>query len=162
MADEFTHLTKYIGKYQRHTFQNYDKFLWELGVMQPRRKVVMMSTNYFEVDYDIQSEMFCFTFSAILKNIKIKFKLEEEFEEKTVDGREIRTIVTKVGNSFIFKQTPKIFGEKVVNMTLEFTRRDCLLTSYVIGSNLDYVHRQLFIKKLASEHTRLQPWMMGV
>ena len=56
MADEFKHLTKYIGKYQRHTFQNYDKFLWELGVMQPRRKVVMMSTNYFEVDYDPQSE----------------------------------------------------------------------------------------------------------
>ena len=98
-----------------------------------------------------------------MKNIQIKFKLEEEFEEKTVDGREIRTIVTKVGSSFIFKQTPKIFGEKVVNMTLEFTSKDCLLTSYVIGSNLrDYVHKQLFIKKIASEYSRLQPWMMGV
>ena len=41
---------RYIGKFQRHTYQNYEKFLWELGVMQPRRKVVMMSTNYFEVE----------------------------------------------------------------------------------------------------------------
>ena len=159
MAD----FTKYIGKYQRHSYKNYDKFLWELGVMQPRRKVVMMSTNYFEVDYDPQSETWLFTFSAILKNIKLKFKLGIEFEEETVDGREVRTIATKLGNTFVFLQTPKIFGEKSVNLTLEFTRRDCLLTSYVIGSNLrDYVHRQLFIKKLDPPYSRLQPWMMGV
>ena len=47
-----------------------------------------------------------------MKSMELKFKLGEEFEETTPDGRAVSAIVTKEGDSFISVQTAKKEGEK--------------------------------------------------
>ena len=66
----------------------------------------------FQVTYDKDSETWLFKTSTILKSMELKFKLGEEFDEKAPDGREVRAIVTKEGDSFISVQTAKKEGEK--------------------------------------------------
>ena len=49
--------------------------------------------------------MWTFKTSTILKSMELKFKLGEEFEESTPDGREVKAIVTHEGDKSISVQT---------------------------------------------------------
>lgn len=56
---------------------------------------------------------------STFQNTDIKFKLGEEFDEETVDGRKVKTVMTLEGNKLIQKQggTPpstiiREFGER--------------------------------------------------
>ena len=72
----------------------------------------------------------------MLKSMELKFKLGEEFDEKSPDGREVKAIVTKEGDSFISTQTAKKEGEKSTKITREFKGDEVIQTSQVIGSDL--------------------------
>ena len=86
--------------------------------------------------YDTDSETWLFKTSTILKSMELKFKLGEEFDEKSPDGREVRAIVTKEGDSFISIQTAKKEGEKSTKITRQFDGDGMVCTSQVIGSDL--------------------------
>ena len=130
---------KYLGKYDRVSAEKYDEFLAELGVNFMLRKAATASSPVFEVSkkeagllhvvfvriltvnlfilvsqvtYDKDSETWLFKTSTILKSMELKFKLGEEFDEKAPDGRDVRAVVTKEGDSFISVQTAKKEGEK--------------------------------------------------
>ena len=130
---------KYLGKYDRVSVEKYDEFLSELGVNFMLRKAATASSPVFEVSkkeagllhvvfvriltvnlfilvsqvtYDKDSETWLFKTSTILKSMELKFKLGEEFDEKAPDGRDVRAVVTKEGDSFISVQTAKKEGEK--------------------------------------------------
>ena len=130
---------KYLGKYDRVSAEKYDEFLAELGVNFMLRKAATASSPVFEVSlkrpasdtwslsvslmsifsissfqvtYDKDSETWLFKTSTILKSMELKFKLGEEFDEKAPDGRDVRAVVTKEGDSFISIQTAKKEGEK--------------------------------------------------
>ena len=130
---------KYLGKYDRVSAEKYDEFLAELGVNFMLRKAATASSPVFEVSlkrpasdtwslsvslmsifsissfqvtYDKDSETWLFKTSTILKSMELKFKLGEEFDEKAPDGRDVRAVVTKEGDSFISTQTAKKEGEK--------------------------------------------------
>lgn len=50
------------------------------------------------------------------KNTEIKFKLGEEFDEETADGRKVKSVCTLDGNKLVQKQT----GEKDTTIEREF------------------------------------------
>merc|ERR1711981_156716 len=127
---------KYLGKYDRTGAEKYDEFLSELGVNFLLRKAATASSPVFEVTYDAAAETWFFKTSTILKSMELKFKLGEEFEEKTPDGREVKAIVTKEGDSFISIQTAKKEGEKSTKITRQFDGDGMVCTSQVIGSDL--------------------------
>lgn len=66
--------------------------------------------------------------SSTFKSTSISFKLDEEFEENTVDGRKVRTKITMDGNKFVQEQ----YGEKPTTIVREFTA-DELITTCTIG-----------------------------
>lgn len=55
--------------------------------------------------------------TSTFKNSEIKFKLGEEFDEETVDGRKVKSVCTLEGNKLIQMQK----GEKQSTIEREFT-----------------------------------------
>ena len=55
--------------------------------------------------------------TSTFKNSEIKFKLNQEFDEETIDGRQVKSVCTLEGNKLI--QTQK--GEKETTIEREFT-----------------------------------------
>ena len=84
---------KFIGKYNCVSAEHYNEFLQELGVNFVLRKAATASNPELEVTYDPISEVWLFRTSTLLKSIQLKFKLGEEFEEQTPDGRKVKAIV---------------------------------------------------------------------
>ena len=83
--------------------------------------------------------------STMLKSMELKFKLGEEFDEKTPDGRDVRALVTKEGDELITVQTAKKEGEKSTKSTRKFFDDKCVLTIEIIGT--DTVCTQTFTRK---------------
>jgi len=61
------------------------------------------------------------TTKTSLKAIELKFKLGEEFEEDTTDGRKSKTTVNMDGDKLITNQKAIKSGEKDVLVVREFT-----------------------------------------
>ena len=80
--------------------------------------------------------------STTLKSMELKFKVGENFEETTADGRNVNSIVTIDGNKLICVQTAKKEGEKSTKSTREFTEEGCKYIIEVTGT--DVVSTQVF------------------
>ena len=80
----------------------------------------------------------------MLKSMELKFKLNEEFEERTPDGRDVKAKVTKEGDSFISIQNAVKKGEKSTKIVRQFQGDEVIQTSTIIGSDL--VCTQVFKK----------------
>merc|ERR1711860_156548 len=120
---------KYLGKYTRTSAENYEELLKELDVSWPLRKAAMASTPVLEVTYDADSKTFNFKTSTTFKSMELKFKLDEEFEEDTPDGRHVKAKVTLNGDTFESIQN-------ATKVTREFKGDEVIQTAQVIGSDL--------------------------
>lgn len=67
--------------------------------------------------------------SSTFKSTSIFFKLGEEFEEETADGRVVKTKITKDGNTFTQEQ----YGDKPSTITRVFTPEEMVAT-FKIGN----------------------------
>ena len=68
--------------------------------------------------------------------MELKFKLDEEFEEDTPDGRYVKTKVTLNGDTFESIETATKDGQKTTKITREFQGDEVIQTAQVIGSDL--------------------------
>ena len=93
----------------------------------------------------MDGDVICFKTSTMLKSMELKFKLGEEFDEKSPDGRDVKAIVTQEGDKFISVQTAKKEGEKSTEIIREFKGDEMIATSKCIGSDL--VCTQVFKKQ---------------
>merc|ERR1719464_433449 len=91
------------------------------------RKAATASTPVFEVS--VEGDVICFKTSTMLKSMELKFKLGEEFDEKSPDGRDVKAIVTQEGDKFISVQTAKKEGEKSTEIIREFKGDEMIATS---------------------------------
>ena len=73
--------------------------------------------------------------------MELKFKLDEEFEETTPDGREVKAIVKMEGNKLVTVQTAKKDGEKSTKSVREFNGDELIQTMEIIGSDITCVQK---------------------
>ena len=132
------------GTYQRTSADNYEEFLSALGLNMLLRKAATASTPVMTVSEDEDGQWTIET-ATMLKSIELKFKLGQEFEETTPDGRVVKAIVTKEGDKLITVQTAKKEGEKSTKMTREFFDDKCVVTIEITGS--DVVCTQTFTRR---------------
>lgn len=71
---------------------------------------------------------YSFNTVSTFKNQTMKFTLNEEFDEETMDGRKVKSLVTFEGNKMIQQQQ----GDKPVRIEREFTD-DELITKCIVG-----------------------------
>ena len=68
------------------------------------RKVAVNTSPTIEISVKDDGTIVVKT-SSTFKNSQMEFKLGEEFEEKRMDGANVKTTITKEGNKLIQKQT---------------------------------------------------------
>ncbi|KAB7500991.1 Myelin P2 protein [Armadillidium nasatum] len=109
-----------VGKYKLETSDKFDEFMKELGVGLVMRKMGNAATPTVE----ITEEDGTYTLKTIttFKTTEIKFKIGEEFEETTADGRVVKATVTQDGTKWTQNQIgDKKKGEKDSILFREFT-----------------------------------------
>merc|ERR1712055_1029478 len=96
------------GKYERTSADNYEELLKVLDVNFLLRKAATVSTPVKEVSEE--GGVWTIKTSTTLKTMELKFKIGEEFDENTPDGRDVTAKVTHDGNKFICEQKAKKEG----------------------------------------------------
>merc|ERR1712088_1248186 len=92
------------GTYERTSAENYEEMLKILDVNMLLRKAACASTPKMEVSED----------GGVwtIKTMDLKFKLGEQFDETTPDGREVTAVVNLEGGKLVTVQKAKKEGQK--------------------------------------------------
>ncbi|XP_043253453.1 probable fatty acid-binding protein isoform X1 [Colletes gigas] len=109
-------LSAFYGKrYKLQSSQNFDEMMKALGVGLMVRK--MGSSVSPVVELTENNGLYTLKTTSPFKNSEIKFKLGEEFDEETPDGRKVKSVCSLEGNKLLQIQK----GEKQTTIEREFT-----------------------------------------
>lgn len=97
-----------------------------LGVGFVLRKLANSSVATIELKKE--GDQYTLVTTSKIKSFSDTFKLDEEYEEETKDGRKVKSTVTKEGNKFIQKQV----GNPSSTVIREFTEKE-LITTLTVG-----------------------------
>merc|ERR1711910_178803 len=100
------------GTYTQVSSEKYEEFLKALGVGFILRKAALASTPVMTISEE--GGNWTMVTKTTVKSIELKFRIGEEFEEDTTDGRHCKTIVTLDGNVMTTKQNGTKPGDKNV------------------------------------------------
>ena len=110
------------GKYKLKSSEHFDEYMKAVGVGMVTRKMANAATPVVEIT--INGDEYTLKTVTSFKTTEIKFKLGTEFEEKTADGRTVKTTFTKDGDKLIQVQK----GEVDSTLTREFTPTEMKMT----------------------------------
>merc|ERR1711973_1024300 len=136
-------MDSFKGKFERTSAEKYEEFLKALDVNFLLRKAATVSTPVMEVSEE--GGVWTIKTSTTLKSMELKFKVGEEFDETTADGREVTAKVTLEDNKFVCEQKAKKEGQKSTKSVREFKDDECIYTMTIDGID-DLVCVQKFKK----------------
>merc|ERR1712243_163921 len=114
----YSTMVQITGNYTQISNEGYEDFLKALGVSFLLRKAAMSSTPVMTITET--GGNWTMVTKTTVKSIELKFRLGEEFEEDTTDGRHCETVVTLEGNTMTTTQNATKAGEKNVVVVREF------------------------------------------
>ncbi|XP_021925689.1 fatty acid-binding protein, muscle-like isoform X2 [Zootermopsis nevadensis] len=109
-------------KYKLASSENFDEVMKALGVGLVVRKVGNSVSPVIELTQN--GDEYTITSQSTFKNTTTTFKLGQEFEEETADGRKVKSVVTQDGNKLIQVQK----GEKETTIIREFNDDEVKMT----------------------------------
>ncbi|XP_046979488.1 fatty acid-binding protein, muscle-like isoform X2 [Schistocerca americana] len=113
----------FVGrKYKLDKSENFDEVMKALGVGMVTRKMGNAVSPVIELTKD--GDTYTLKSSSTFKNTVITFKLGEEFEEETPDGRKVKSTITQDGNKLHHIQK----GEKTTTIVREFSAEEVKMT----------------------------------
>ncbi|XP_012538848.1 probable fatty acid-binding protein isoform X1 [Monomorium pharaonis] len=119
-------LTGILGKrYKLQLSEKFDEYMKALGVGIVTRK--MGSSVSPVVELTENDGLYTLKTTSPFKNSEIKFKLGEEFDEETPDGRKVKSVCTLEGNKLVQVQK----GEKETTIEREFSPTEMVATMKV-------------------------------
>lgn len=89
-------------KYKNTESKNFDDYMKELGVGYFTRTVG--NSVQPTVELKKNGDKYTLLTTSTFKNSEIHFELGKEFEEETLDGRKVKSIITLDGNKLTHKQ----------------------------------------------------------
>merc|ERR1711887_216984 len=122
----YSTMVQITGNYTQISNEGYEDFLKALGVSFLLRKAAMASTPVMTITE--AGGNWTMVTKTSMKSIELRFRLGEEFEEDTTDGRHCKTTVTLEGNTMTTRQKATKTGEKDVVAVREFTDEGINLT----------------------------------
>lgn len=114
------------GEWKMISSENFEEVMKKLGVGLLTRKIG--ATTKPNVRFEQNGDEWTFTTISAIKTAVIKFKLNEEFDEETLDGRKVRTTIATEGNTLV--QTQKDKGAVTCVITREIDADGKLKTVY--------------------------------
>ena len=106
------------GKYQMVQSENFDGFMAALGVGFLTRK--LGNQSYPVVTVEKEEDSYSLKTESLVKTSEIKFKLGEQFEEITGDGRKVLSTMSMTSPNTILHQMLGTDGGKDSFCTSEF------------------------------------------
>jgi fatty acid-binding protein 3, muscle and heart len=100
---------------------------FSIGVNYLIRKMAGSASSTVELVKLDEPDTYSFNTISTFRTQTLKFKVNEEFSEKRMDGQEVTCTITFEGNKMIQKQT----GDKPVTIEREFTDDELIATCYV-------------------------------
>jgi len=90
-------MADFVGKWNMESSENFDLYMQAVGV----NKIMagLGSTAKPTVIISIEGDVWTLKTQTTFKKSKIEFKLGEEFDEETVDGRKMKTTMTLEGGN---------------------------------------------------------------
>jgi fatty acid-binding protein 3, muscle and heart len=108
----------FLGDWKLQTSENFEALMKELGVGMILRKIG--ATTKPNVKFSINGDEWTFSTISTIKTSTIKFTLNQEFDEETIDGRKVKTIFT-LDNGRLVQTQKNEKGEVVCVITREIT-----------------------------------------
>merc|ERR1711962_380098 len=128
------------GSYTRTSADNYEEMLKILDVNFLLRKAATVSTPVMEITED--GGVWTITTSTTLKTMELKFKLGEEFDETTPDGREVTALINIENGKIVTVQKAKKDGQKSTKSVREMNGADEMIYTITIdGCDLACVQK---------------------
>merc|ERR1712226_525530 len=121
------------GTYTRTSADNYEEMLKVLEVNFLLRKAATVSTPQMDVTED--GGVWTIKTSTTLKTMELKFKLGEEFDETTPDGREVTAVVNLEGGKLGTVQKAKKEGQKSTRSVREMNGADEMVYTMTIDGH---------------------------
>lgn len=121
-----------LGDWKLDSSENFEELMKELGVGMIMRKVgaTTKPNVKFEKDGD---EYVCTTTSAIKTHV-LRFKLDQEFPEETIDGRKVLTTFSIVDGKLVQTQKDTKNNNVSCTITREITSQGVMKTVAKAGS----------------------------
>lgn len=113
-------------KYKLIKSENFDEYMKALGVGLVLRKLGNSTSPVVELTQ--KDDTYTLTTTSTFKSNVLKFKLEKEFDEVTLDGRKVKSIITLHDNKLIQEQK----GDMPTTIIREFTENQ-LITTLILG-----------------------------
>ncbi|XP_073341356.1 fatty acid binding protein 4b [Pagrus major] len=98
MAEQF------VGNWTLTSSENFDEYMKAIGVGFATRQMGNMAKPNLVISVD-DAGLISMKSETTFKTTEIKFKLNEEFEETTADGRKTKTIITLDNGKLVQLQT---------------------------------------------------------
>jgi len=92
----------FTGKFELVSSDNFDEYLKACGVGMAKRALAASAKPTVEISES--GGVYKMKTLSTLKNTEITFKLGEEFDEETADGRKSKSTMTADGNKLIHSQ----------------------------------------------------------
>ena len=122
----------FIGKFKLTDSKNFDEYMKALGVNAVTRTLANKATPTIEVIIAADGTWTIKTISTV-KNTEIKFKLGEEFEETSLDGRKCKTKFHLENGKLCQHQKATKAGEKDTEIEREIRGNDMIVTMPLEG-----------------------------
>ncbi|KAL3102804.1 hypothetical protein niasHT_021471 [Heterodera trifolii] len=103
---------KFVGKWNLESSENFDEFMKEVGVSFLTRKAAGCVKPVLEFAVSNAGGHWRMTSTSTFTTWNCEFDLDKEFEQKTADGRTVKSIFTFENGKLIEKQTKIKADEK--------------------------------------------------
>lgn len=111
-------MDKFLGKWRLESTEDFEKYMEAVGVGFMLRKVATTLKPDLIFEKGDGDDAYVMKTVSTFKSTEIKFKLGEEFDEETADGRKMKTTMTFEDNQLVQSQ------KGAVDTTLQRTITD--------------------------------------
>ncbi|XP_053251753.1 myelin P2 protein-like [Podarcis raffonei] len=123
---------QFSGTWKLISSENFDEYMKELGVGFAQRKLGSLAKPTMTITTD--KDVATIRTETVFKVAEISFKLDQEFEEITMDNRRAKSVITRENGTLIQVQkwngNETIIKRKIANgtMVLEYIMNDIICT----------------------------------
>ncbi|KAH3770103.1 hypothetical protein DPMN_171383 [Dreissena polymorpha] len=103
-------MAKLIGKWKLETQDdNWDEYMKAVGVGFATRQIGKRTSSWEEIKQN--GEDWTLNITSTFKNVYLQFKLGEEFEETTMDGRNVQSVFNEEDGKLVHYQKSTTVGQ---------------------------------------------------
>ncbi|XP_053401752.1 fatty acid-binding protein, liver-like [Mercenaria mercenaria] len=134
-------MAKVVGFWKLETQDdNWDEYMKAVGVGFATRQIGKRTSSWEEIKE--QDGVWTLDITSTFKNAHLKFKLGEEFDEKTMDGREVKSVFNVEDHKLVHYQKSTAVGVPDSVVIRERIDDDTMtITFEAIGKNIKAIRR---------------------